>query len=231
MRRQPLERDVFAGVGSPLTYTHGAGINGPLTNEELDRLETFYRDRNSPVVINLCPLCDQSLLSQLSMRGYHLAGFSNVLVRPLRTGESFERAAFLVRHAKPEESSLWTRCATKGFLADQAISPDALEVGEVLFAMETTECFFAEVEGDIGATAAMATEGDVAVFFADSTLVQYRGRGIHSALIRHRLTRTIALGCDAATASVLPGSASHRNYERAGFQLAFTSANLIREYE
>jgi hypothetical protein len=31
--------------------------------------------------------------------------------------------------------------------------------------------------------------------------------------------------------TVLPGSGSHRNYERAGFQLIYMRVNLIREFQ
>jgi hypothetical protein len=35
------------------------------------------------------------------------------------------------------------------------------------------------------------------------------------------------LKCDLATASTLPGSVSQRNYERHGFQMAYTKAVLV----
>jgi hypothetical protein len=48
------------------------------------------------------------------------------------------------------------------------------------------------------------------------------------ALIRQRLEAAAAQGCDLATASVLPGSVSHRNYERAGFQLVYARVMVSR---
>jgi len=55
-----------------------------------------------------------------------------------------------------------------------------------------------------------------------------RGRGFQSALIAERLRQAARNGCDLAMASVLPGSLSHRNYERAGFQLIYMRVNLMR---
>ncbi len=37
-------------------------------------------------------------------------------------------------------------------------------------------------------------------------------------------------GCDLAAATVIPGSASHRNYDRCGFQLVYMRVNVIREW-
>jgi len=55
----------------------------------------------------------------------------------------------------------------------------------------------------------------------------FRGGGLQSALIRERLRAAAGEGCDLATASTLAGSVSQRNYERAGFQVAYTKATLI----
>jgi GNAT superfamily N-acetyltransferase len=68
----------------------------------------------------------------------------------------------------------------------------------------------------------------VASLFADATLPSQRGRGIQSALIQHRLAAGRAAGCKLAMAAVQPGSPSHRNYVRAGFQVAYTRAILSR---
>jgi hypothetical protein len=36
------------------------------------------------------------------------------------------------------------------------------------------------------------------------------------------------MGCDLASASVMPGSISHRNYERAGFQMLYARIMVAR---
>lgn len=71
----------------------------------------------------------------------------------------------------------------------------------------------------------------MASFYGDSTLVEARGHGIQRALIQHRLAHFAPAGCDLAVAVVLPGSGSHRNYERCGFQLVYMRVNLIREWK
>ena len=75
---------MFTGVGSPLTQAVGLGMKGPVTEPEMERLEAFFEVRGSPTQIDLCPLADPSMLELLSLRGYRLREFSNMLVRPLR---------------------------------------------------------------------------------------------------------------------------------------------------
>ena len=55
-----------------------------------------------------------------------------------------------------------------------------------------------------------------------------RGRGVHKELIRSRLLTAKALDCDLATALTVPGSISQRNYERSGFQVAYTRLAIGR---
>ena len=66
--------------------------------------------------------------------------------------------------------------------------------------------------------------------FGDSTLPEARGRGWQQALIQARLALAAARGCELAGVAVVPGTASNRNYERAGFQLVYMRVNLMREW-
>jgi hypothetical protein len=63
--------------------------------------------------------------------------------------------------------------------------------------------------------------------FADSTIARFRRAGLHQELIAARLNEALAQGCDLATASTLPGSTSQRNYERSGFEVAYTRVTMV----
>ena len=39
---------VFMGAGSPLSQVQGVGLYGPVGDAELERMETFYRERGRP---------------------------------------------------------------------------------------------------------------------------------------------------------------------------------------
>jgi len=74
---------VFTGAGSPISEARGLGMNGPVSDGDMDRLASFYHSRNDAVRVEVCPLADASLHQQVAQRGYRLLEFSNMLARPL----------------------------------------------------------------------------------------------------------------------------------------------------
>lgn len=218
---------IFVGVASPLTHAVGLGMRGPVRADELDRIEEFFHARGAAVSVDLCPLADASLIDLLGSRGYRVAEFNNVLVR-LLAGAEFPPLETPVRPANPDEEQLWARTVAGGFLEKDALTPEEMDVGRSIWHMPGSRCYLASSGGQAAAAGAMAVRGGLATLFADSTVPAFRGAGLHAALIRERLRAAVEAACDLATASTLPGSVSQRNYERHGFQVAYTKAVLAR---
>jgi hypothetical protein len=216
---------IFVGAESPLTHALGLGMHGPVQPEELDLLEAFYHARGATVSVDLCPLADASLLELLGNRGYRATEFMNVLIRPL-PGSEIAPAEVSVRLSNEGEEDLWASTVGRGFLEKDALTAEEMEVGRNIFYMPGSLCYLAFAGSQAVAAGAMAMHGGLATLFADSTTPGFRGIGLQSALIRERLRASV--GCDLATASTLPGSLSQRNYERNGFQVAYTKAILVR---
>ncbi len=221
-------RAVFAGRNSPLTHALGIGMDGAVSEAEFDALEEFFRARQTGVVIDFCPLAHASVAHYIQTRGYRIVEFNNVMARRLASEEAFapEAGDLYVTRAGPAEASLWIDVVAQGFLECPAPPADFLDMfaGMPLVA----ECFLAFQESLPVAAAGMFVSSGVAALFGDATLVHARGRGCQMALIRARLEAAARAGCDLAMASVLPGSGSHRNYERAGFQLVYMRVNVSR---
>jgi hypothetical protein len=72
-------RALFSRPGSPLNKVLGLGLHGPVTDGDLDRIEAFYRTRNAPTQIELCPLAYGDVAARLCARGYALEAFENEL--------------------------------------------------------------------------------------------------------------------------------------------------------
>jgi hypothetical protein len=217
---------VFAGMESPTTEVIAIGLHGPVPPTELDRIESFFRSRGARVSIDLCPLADPGLLEQLAAHGYRAAEFNNVLVRRLADAEI--QPAVHARPIVPAEAELWSRTVGLGFFEQPDLSEEELDVGRAICSMPDARCFLAFAEdGEACAGGAMQAGHGLAVLFADSTAARYRRRGYHRDLITVRLREACAQACDLATATVSPGSASQRNYERAGFQVAYTKILLV----
>ena len=218
---------VFAGAGSPLTNAVGIGLNGRVSETELGALETFFRSRGARVAIDFCPLADPGLLESLGRRGYRATEFSNVLVKRLAGVE----IAFTprVRRALPDEADLWSYTVGRGFFEQPDVTTEEMDVGRAIFALPGSMCYLASVEtGEPAGGAAAAIHSGLATLFADSTIMGFRRLGLHRELIAARINEAIAQGCDLATASTQPGTASQRNYERMGFEVVYTKVTLVR---
>jgi hypothetical protein len=216
---------VFVGAGSPLSHAVGIGLNGAVTEPEIDRLEAFYRSRGGKVAIDLCPLADNGILETLGKRGYRLTEFNNVLVKRL-AGAAIVLTP-RVRRALPDETDPWSYTVGRGFFEEHELTTEEMDVGRAICAMPGALCYLAVTEsGELAGGAAAAVHSGLATLFADSTIARHRGSGLHRELIAARLNEALAQGCDLATASTLPGSGSQRNYERMGFEVVYTRVTL-----
>lgn len=218
---------IYVGAESPLTQAVGIGLNGPVSASEIDRIEAFFHSRGARTSIDLCPLAAPELIRALGERGYHPAEFNNVLVKPLAGTEIVLTPR--VRRALPGEDDLWSHTVGRGFFEQHELTTEEMEVGRAIFAMPGAMCFLAVAAiGEPAGGAAAAIHNRLATFFADSTIARFRRQGFHRELVTARLNEALAQGCDLATATTLPGSASQRTYERLGFEVVYTKVTLVR---
>jgi GNAT superfamily N-acetyltransferase len=219
---------LFFGATSPLSQALAIGMEGPVSGEEFARLESFFALRGAPPVISLCPFAHPTLLEHVARRGYRITHFEHTLVRGL-DDELPAIAGPPVRLIEPGESRLWTDTVMTGFADGGPVSEEMAAMFEVFTAARRSRCYLAEIDG-VPAAGASASFGDeIAIFYCDATLPGFRGRGAQSALIARRLRDARAAGCGIAMASTFPGTPSQRNYERAGFRVAYTKAMLTRD--
>jgi hypothetical protein len=211
---------LFAGLNSPATHALGCGLSGPVGALEIERLEGFFFDRGSDCLIDLCPLADIGLVQAVMERGYCIIEFNNLLVRRMspKDGE-WNSGSFQLEQVVDATRSEWLNLVAECFEAPLEVLENIPVYGDILMA---------RIEGNPVAAAGMSAANGVALFSGDATLAESRGLGLQGVLIRERIARAARAGCDMAMACVLPGSGSHRNYERAGFQLAYMRVNVRR---
>jgi GNAT superfamily N-acetyltransferase len=222
---------VFAGADSPVTQAVGVGLNGPVSDADLDRLEEFYTSRGAPVSLEICPLVDLSLYEALAKRGYHLREVSNVLVRLMTPGESFAPPAegVVVRPAAPHEEQLWALAVAQGFAEHFPVTQSILDVMVGFFHRVDACCFLALVGREVAGGAVVSANDGVGGLFGASTLPAFRRRGVQTALLAARLAWACGRDCNVAVSIAQPGSISQRNIERFGFRVAYTRTKLVRE--
>ena len=214
-------RCMFDSVDSPVTQTFGLGMFEPVTADDLAEMEVFFRVRGAQVFHEVSPLADPSALAMLNRHGYKPLEFTTVLVRELQQGSALPETACAVRMARPEESSHWSKLSVQGwnqpalggFLEDMAASNAE---------RHDITSFYAEVDGNLAATGSVCIHEGVALMAGASTVPEARGRGAQQSLLAHRLHYAAGQGCTIAMMGALPGSASQRNAQRNGFQVAYT---------
>ncbi len=217
---------IFAGVGSPMTHAVGVGMQRPVPEEEFERMESFFRDRDSACLIDLCPLADASVVAFVQSRPYRVIEFNNVLARRIVADEEIGIDA-RVRPVQPNEIEDFSRLILRGFSESMPFSEEMVRTMSATMGPSRS---WVAGEREPEAGAAMGIRSGVALFYGDATLPRGRRKGWQLKLIQSRLLAAQREACDLGVVTVLPGSGSHRNYERAGFQLVYMRVNLMREF-
>lgn len=218
----------FCGADSPLTQAIGLGMDGPVSEDEIKMLEDFYRSRGAAIRLMLSPMADPSLLELIGKRGYRLAEFESVLINPLDDIEPLNLSPGLeVTKVAREDANLWVNTVARGFSEGQEVPPVILECMPLLFHIDGAECFLASVDGEAAGGAGMAIRNNIAAIFGAATLVEFRNRGIQTALLNRRLAVAKAEGCNLAVVCTKPGSVSQRNVQKQGFRVAYTKVAMV----
>jgi GNAT superfamily N-acetyltransferase len=225
---------VYCGVNSPITQAVGMGLNGAVSEEEFNRLENFYRGRREPVRVEACPLADHSFIEQFGKRGYRVTEFSNVMALPLNAASGTQPWPgppewMTIEKIGHDEIDLWTLTVSQGFAEHFPVTQEILEVMKMFALGPSAECYLARVDGKVAGGATLAIRNGVAGLFGASTLPAFRARGVQTALLHTRLTRAAEAGCDLAVSLALPGSTSHRNIVRRGFNVLYMRVKFEKE--
>jgi GNAT superfamily N-acetyltransferase len=227
---------VYCGADSPVTQAVGLGLDGAVSDEEVDRLEEFYRIRGETVRVETCPLADPSLIGQFGERGYRVTEFSNVMALPLcgSLGSEMERgdpaAGITIERIRKEQVDLWTLTVAQGFSENFPVTQEILDVMKMFALGANVECYLARVDGTIAGGATLALREGVAGLFGASTLPAFRSRGVQTALLKARLRRAVAEKCDLAVCLAQVGSGSQRNVSRQGFSALYTRVKFERAW-
>lgn len=214
----------FAGVGSPLTQAIGLTS---LTASQLDEVEELYFSRGADSIIHLTPWSDRAFAELLGARGYAAHEFENVFVRAI--GENApQRAGIDVREIGKDEVPERARIGAEAF-ANEHVAPDVLaDIMEPFAYAEHARCYIAYIDGEAaGSASSFAFDGIIGLFGA-GTRERFRNRGVQAALLERRLADGAANGCTLAMVTTLPGSGSHRNVARSGFELVYTKVAMRR---
>ncbi len=221
---------------SPFSFTVGAGMAGPVSVEEIDAIEDFFRLRQHSVRVDITPFTHPGLLETLLSRGYRRSEFTSVLVLDLgalpggRPGTDDARRSSpdargsaapertVVRWAGLEECNRWIEVIAHCFFVDDP-GPERRANMAALFHVPGSLNTFTSVGNEVVGVAGgmIHPDGDLVALFGSATLPRFRRRGIHHAMLDFRLNHARSQGCKLALITATPGSTSERNLMRYGF--------------
>ena len=217
---------MFDGVESPLTQTFGLGMFEDATEEHLDRIEEFYRDRDAEVFHEVSPMADPSLLSLLGDRGYRPIELTTIMCLDL-TKEVVpggdRNPDIETRVIEAGEHELWARTSASGWSTEHPGLADFMfNFGSVSSQCEGAHPYLAEFSGEPIATGMLLIYEDTCILAGASTVPEGRRKGAQSALLHDRLIFARQNGCKLAMIGAAPGGQSQRNAQKNGFQIAYT---------
>ena len=229
-------RAVWSSPGAPMNKVLGLGLGCAVSDDDLDALEDFYDERESPIQVELCPLASADLASRLSARGYALKGFENELACALPATIPIDGGVRVEVASDDADTNTWLSVTTEGFATPDgsgvpaAPSPESMRtISSIMrsFIHPDIVRYLAWVDGAPAGAAGSIITGGVLGIFGTSTVPAYRRRGAQAAVVARALRGAIGRA-DLAIATTEPGSISQRTFERFGFQVLYTRAILVR---
>ncbi len=225
---------IFAGLGSPIGRATGCGLDRPLTKDDVERIEDFYRNHKAPSQVDLTPLHSPEVFEMFKERGYAIAELNNVLYRKLDSEETFPDppAHCEIRPSHHSEADITGSIVEGAFFPDGA--PEAFRgLIAPLYQMENARPFVATIEGKPVAcgTGLVLPEHRVFALCGAGTLSEFRGRGLQTALLRARMQAAMVAGSEYAVVVTQGGTTSQRNAERLGFRVAYSKVTVIKQLD
>lgn len=207
-----------------------------LTQQPADKVRAaiaFFRQHNCPVKARIVPdgfsPAQADVLTELGLR--HI-GFHAVMWAPLAELPSPSLAGAPALPAGTEIRPARTAEEVEAHI-DLQLRPYKVPVAEVdslrplrrpWWALPSLRFYTAYVDGAPAAQAILYAADGIGLLASASTLPEYRGRGLQTALIRHRIAEARALGCEFIIGAADFESSSRTNQMACGLHMAYTAA-------
>ena len=189
---------------------------------QLDAILAFYRDAGIAPRFELTPgeLTDD-LGRALHDRGFYQFRVHTMLYGPARpSGAPWPQGVTIHEVSQPADLEAFLDVTLAAF----GLKPGATEGAKVnqrrWLHRPGWTLFLAKVDGRPAGGAVLYVRDRIGHLAYAGTAEEFRGRGCQSALIEARLARAAELECELVTGAAYFGTASQRNQQRAGLNLA-----------
>ncbi|RPF55295.1 GNAT family N-acetyltransferase [Aquisalibacillus elongatus] len=202
--------------------------------EQIDQIIEFYRQKEIPVRFELAPASSSpELLTYLSEAGYYQNDFHTTLYaslsNQLETSFEIKEPKITICELKRDEFDTFAEIYTKGFQMPSFLKNGVEQNNEILYNNTDWTFYLASYESEPVGVGTLFTNNGVASLAAATTVPNFRNKGIHSALIKHRIYQAKLRKCDLIVGQANFGSVSQNNMERAGMKIAYTKAIWVKK--
>jgi GNAT superfamily N-acetyltransferase len=246
----PVVRPFAGGVmgfhepGSWQNQASGAGLHGPVADDEVEAMVEFYVSRGVEPRVELSPFAHPSLITSLGARGFVVREFEHVLARELPAGEDLDARLARLPFTRPAGLELElvdksdaaaieraVEATLRGFYPDTELPQAMVDACRTTMLLDSSLTFTARIDGELAAAGSLSCSVPVASLMGVSTATAFRRRGIQQALIVARLAVARERGCVLTTIGSRPGMSTERNAIRLGFRVAYTKVIVVRPGE
>ncbi len=212
--------------GIPLPSCNKVMDLSPVDLDRIPEILACYRQRSISFRFDMCPYdSTEEIESTLTRHGFHEAEWqSTVYGRP---GPRLEEApaGIAVRTLKPHQVEMFARLYGWAYYEGQVSHPGLARFRSdgivARYERPGWHFYIAFADGVPAGGAALFIDGVVATLAGAATQDRFRGRGIQTALLRHRIKDAAELGAEIVVSRCAMGSKSERNLRRAELRLAY----------
>jgi GNAT superfamily N-acetyltransferase len=201
----------------------GLGTARPLSAEDLGVVGEFYGSRGARPRLELEDEIYARDRAVLDEAGFELATLTLARYELSAPLEALPDRAVAVRAMT--DRTAWVRLVGRAF-AEGGEPDETARRSHDLSAAAADGLFVAEVGGVPAGAGAVAVFNGIAFLYAGAVLPEYRGRGVHPALLQARAAFGVSLGASRTTIKTEAGSVAERSIVRAGFERTATIRRL-----
>lgn len=212
----------------------GAGLDGVVTEADVDQAEEFWATHGVTGSVTTCPWTDPSVVSILQRRGYQITGTLQAWARPVRplTPPVPLDVGVTIEVVDPDDPVACMHHISQmawGFGDASARVPAvAVEVGYRVITHPMSTGFLARRGDRVIGASTLECSGDQAAFFGSVVVGSERRKGVQHAFFMHRMRSALEQGASTAVVTGEPGSTTPRTAKRLGFEHLYDTLTWTR---
>src|SRR5690625_984821 len=191
----------------------------------IDNILEFYREKDIPVRIEITPThSSNDLFTILANKGLFQCGFHTVLYGADYKIPEISNPLITIRPLAKNEFDLFADIYTQGFKMPSLLKESIAKNNEVLHDNPSWTFCIANYQNKYVVLAVLFVHHGIGTLAASTTVPDFRGKGIHKALITKRFEKASTQNVHIVVGQAKYGSISQNNMEKLGMKVAYTKA-------